>query len=78
MKLQYSKYIKVLRPVQVLQPKGYSYIPELHEKLKRKAVPGAVCQALKSFEDNHRNIASQIALIPKPTLQEALAAFLAT
>lgn len=73
-KLQYSKRTKRWRPVNVLEPKEYSYIPELlvNVFLKRVAVPGTVTQRLTMSEDDPRNIARNIAIIPQPTLEEAI------
>ena len=73
MKLQYSKQTKTWRPVAVLQPKEYSYIPELLVKIfKRIEVPGLVTQVLRISDNDPHNIAPCMASAPKPTIQEAM------
>lgn len=74
MRLHYSKRTKVWRPVNVLEPKEYAYIPELLALIfqKRVDIPGPVTQRLVRSADDPRNIAPNIAATPRPTLQEAL------
>ena len=58
----------------VLEPKGYTHIPELLVNVfkKRVDVPGPVTQKLRRSEHDPRNIAQNIAEVPRPTLQEAI------
>ena len=66
--------MKRWRPVDILEPKEYSYIPELLVKVfkKRVDVPGPVTQNLRRSEDDPRNKAQNTAEVPRPTLQEAI------
>jgi hypothetical protein len=74
MRLHSSKRTKVWQPVNVLEPKEYAYIPELLVNVfqKRVDVQGSVTQRLVRSADDPRNIAPNIAAVPRPTLQEAL------
>ena len=58
----------------VPEPKKYEYIPALLEQIfiKRKNVPGPVNQKLTMSDDDTRRIAPNIAITPRPTMEEIL------
>lgn len=62
------------RPVTVLKPKEYSYLPDLIVKIfdKRVAVPGPVTQRLGLSADDPRNIAPNIAVTAQPPMEQLL------
>ena len=64
---QYSKRTKQWRPVTLLQPKQYKYIPELiaaiyEEQLKK----GSVNTTIQRSAQDPRNIDENIAIVPRP------------
>ena len=71
---QYSKKTKRWRPVALLKPKAYSYIPDLLVQIfqTRTSVPGQVDQRIVRSAEDPRNIAPNIAIIPRPTVQQLL------
>ena len=73
-RLQYSKRTKQWRPVNILEPKAYAYIPELLVNIfrKRQTIPGSITQRLTRSDDDPRNIARNIAPTPRPSIEEAL------
>ena len=62
---QHSKRTKQWRPVAILEPKQYSYVPHLLVQifLKRRSVPGPVNQRCTMDLDDPRRIASNILLL---------------
>jgi hypothetical protein len=59
----------------VLQPKEYSYIPSLIVKIFGEQMKtGSVNQKLVRIEEDPRNIAPNIAVVPRPSIQHLLQA----
>ncbi|CAB3991833.1 Hypothetical predicted protein [Paramuricea clavata] len=67
---QYSKHTKQWRPVTVLQPKDYGYIPTLIVKIfEEQLKTGNVNRKIVRGADDPRNIAANIAVMPRPSIE---------
>ena len=73
-KHHYSKRTNVYSVVPILQPKKCIYIAELVVAVfeKRKATPGHVTQKLNLAANDPQQIATNIALEPRPSKEELL------
>ena len=70
---QYSKRTKQWRPVTILKPKEYKYIPALIAKVFEKHVKtGSVNWRIVRCSDDPRNIAENIAINPRPTIEHLI------
>lgn len=72
---QYSKRTKQWRPVTILKPKEYKYIPDLICKIFELQVEkGSVNQKIQRSAQDPRNIAQNIAVTPRPSIENLLSA----
>ena len=72
-RLHRSRSAPEWRAVTVLKPKEYTYIPLLIQKIFEKQVSaGSVNQKVVRGENDPRNIAPNIAIVPRPSIQHLL------
>ncbi|CAB4040405.1 Hypothetical predicted protein [Paramuricea clavata] len=71
---QYSKRTKRWRPVKILEPKKYTYIPGLIKKVfeERALSSGGVNRVIGLSPDDPRNVAHNIAAVPAPTINSLI------
>ena len=71
---QYSKRTKRWRPVKILKPKEYKYIPDLIKTVfeERALSGGNVNRVVGLAAEDPRNIARNIASVPRPTIKSLI------